>query len=236
MMHPLDAHAILAVWEQGQRQHPLDRALTILAHAAPERTWDELARLSLGQRDALLLAARAQTFGVRLPCLATCPACGVRLEFTLQSEVLTAQQAAGDKADTLTVDKQTVQYRSPNSYDLAALVGCADRNAARRTLLERCVIGVDPATLGEAALTAVAQAIGAHDPLAEIALDLQCPACERRWQTYLDVAAFVWTELSREARRLMREVHTLARAYGWHESDILTMSNVRRQQYLELVA
>jgi hypothetical protein len=33
----------------------------------------------------------------------------------------------------------------------------------------------------------------------------------------------------------VREVHLLASAYGWRESDILAMTPWRRQLYLELV-
>ena len=46
-MRPLSAHDLLRVWELGEDQHPLDRALTILATACPELTWDELATLSI---------------------------------------------------------------------------------------------------------------------------------------------------------------------------------------------
>ncbi|HEX2516118.1 MAG TPA: phage baseplate protein, partial [Chloroflexota bacterium] len=37
------------------------------------------------------------------------------------------------------------------------------------------------------------------------------------------------------ARRLLREVHTLARAYGWREAEILALPGRRRQTYLDLV-
>ena len=51
----------------GQDQHPLDRALTLLA-ACPELTRDELAALSVGQRGGLarLLTLRERTFGPAL--------------------------------------------------------------------------------------------------------------------------------------------------------------------------
>jgi hypothetical protein len=50
-----------------------------------------------------------------------------------------------------------------------------------------------------------------------------------------DIVSFFWTELSAQAKRLLREVHTLARGYGWREADILAMSARRRQLYLDLV-
>jgi hypothetical protein len=38
------------------------------------------------------------------------------------------------------------------------------------------------------------------------------------------------------AQRLLMEVHLLARAYSWRESDILAMSPARRNAYLQQVA
>jgi hypothetical protein len=37
------------------------------------------------------------------------------------------------------------------------------------------------------------------------------------------------------ARSLLAEVHSLARAYGWTESEILALSPQRRSTYLEMV-
>src|SRR5215204_6554358 len=80
-MRSLSAYDLLRVWEAGEDQHPLDRALTLLAAACPELTWDELAALSVGQRDARLLALRERTSGPRLNGFAECPQCLERLEF-----------------------------------------------------------------------------------------------------------------------------------------------------------
>ena len=77
-------------------------------------------------------------------------------------------------------------------------------------------------------------AMSEHDPQAEVLLDLLCPACEHRWQALFDIVTFFWTELANQAQRLLREVHALARAYGWREADILAMSARRRQFYIEM--
>ena len=73
------------------------------------------------------------------------------------------------------------------------------------------------------------------DPLADIQLDLTCPSCERRWRAVFDIVSFLWTEIEVWAWRTLSDVHTLARAYGWSERDILTLSPTRRQFYLEMV-
>ena len=50
-----------------------------------------------------------------------------------------------------------------------------------------------------------------------------------------DIAGFFWAELDAWARRLLREIHTLARFYGWSEAEILALSPLRRRCYLEMV-
>jgi hypothetical protein len=68
-----------------------------------------------------------------------------------------------------------------------------------------------------------------------VLLGLHCPLCSHSWQALFDIASFFWTEISAHARRLLREVDALARAYGWSEAEILGLSASRRQAYLELI-
>jgi hypothetical protein len=62
-----------------------------------------------------------------------------------------------------------------------------------------------------------------------------CPTCETSWQATLDIVEFIWAEIDVRARRLLWEVHTLAAAYGWSESETLLLSPARRALYVEMV-
>jgi hypothetical protein len=73
------------------------------------------------------------------------------------------------------------------------------------------------------------------DPLADIQLALSCPFCGLGWKAAFDIVSFLWREIESLAGRLLRDVHTLAFAYGWHERDILALSPMRRQFYLALI-
>ena len=81
----------------------------------------------------------------------------------------------------------------------------------------------------------LAQAMAEADPQGDLLLALECGACGAAWEAPLDAAAFVWSEFAAEARRLLHEVDTLARSYGWTEPAILALSPRRRQRYLTLV-
>jgi len=238
----VSANAVLWAWETGQRRHPVDQALLLLQLAAPEQAWSDLAALSVGQRNSLLLQLREQLLGATLRCRVACPRCGVGLEFTLETVDLQSRQTEELASREIVVAGVRIALRAPNSLDLAAVVGAPDLAAARMLLLQRCVeratrrgreLAVDE--LPARAIEAVAEALEELDPLAALPLRLACRDCGHNWSTEFDVGAFVWHETSALARRLLREVHELATWYGWREADILSMSDGRRQAYLEMV-
>jgi hypothetical protein len=117
-----------------------------------------------------------------------------------------------------------------------------DVDAAERALLDRCVSWVrgrdeeaSESELPPSLREALARAIAEADPLAEVLVDVSCPACGASFVTDLDLGAFVSAELRAEAQRLLHEVDALARAYGWTEPEVLALGDARRAAYLELV-
>jgi hypothetical protein len=243
-MRPLSADYILRIWEIGQGLHPIDRALTFLTFACPEKTTDELASLTIGQRDAYLLTLRELTLGSKLEAFTNCPKCGEKLEFQLNvGDIrMSDPNATVLHHHVLQLEEWELQFRLPNSQDLAAIAGCQDVATADSLLLQRCLLQANhhgtPVSydrLSPVVIDQLAEQMVAADPQAEILLNLNCAACGHQWQSLFDILSFFWTEISAQAKRLLREVHLLARFYGWREADILSMSAFRRQLYLDLV-
>lgn len=243
-MRTLSAHEILYIWETGSGQHPIDRAMTVLAIACPELSPTELLALSVGRRDAHLLATRERAYGSQLPCYAECPQCKERLEFVLDVADLRVMHDVVPATQTqqMICDSYELTYRLPNMTDLAAIASYSSVALARDTLVQRCVLQISqggsdvaPESLSEPVIAALAAQMLEQDPQAEILLDMQCPGCEHRWSVMFDIVLYFWTELCGHAKRLMREVHTLAHAYGWNEADIVAMSAARRQFYIDMV-
>jgi hypothetical protein len=240
----MSAQDILMIWEEGQYQHHLDKALTLLSPSFPDSTKDVLATLTIGQRDSCLLSVRELTFGGRLNLFARCPKCQERLEFSMSTKDICAVQEPYEPGSIfeLAADDFVLRFRLPNSIDLAEAAGCRDVGAARMMLVERCMqqafqngMEIPGRELPEEILGRLSTRMAECDTNAEVLLDLRCPACDHTWQMLFDVVSFFWTEISYHARRLLDDVHTLARAYGWSESDILSMSQRRRQFYLDMV-
>jgi hypothetical protein len=246
-MQGLSAAELLGVWELGLAQSPLQRALTLLAAAAPDIPPEALSNLSIGERDARLLTLREWTFGPQLNGLTTCPGCNERLELTFEVSDVRArtESSTAEPGDALSlcVADYEASFRLPNSLDLAAISVSQGIAASREFLFQRCVLtarhkGEDcpaellPSDIVDAIVAQMAQA----DPQANGQMALSCPRCGHQWQAVFDIASFFWSEITAWASRILREVHILASAYGWREADILAMSPMRRQIYLEMVS
>jgi hypothetical protein len=227
-MRALPATELLSVWESGHNRVPLQRALIILAAACPEASADSLAQLTIGQRDTRLLALREMTFGAELTGITDCPECGAKIELTFNaSDIAPPSEAEPPNELAVRANGREMRFRLPNTADL--LVAKSEEE-----LVQRCSLSSGD-RLTEDFRAEVAEKMSAADPLADIHLALNCPDCEHRWQAPFDIVAFLWREISAAAHRLLREVHTLASAYGWTESETLSLSSARRHAYLEMV-
>lgn len=244
-LHSLSAEQLLRIWEIGQNQHPLDRALTLLAFACPDQAPVDLAGLTIGQRDHYLLTLRELTFGAQMDSYAECPHCRERLEFSLtvaDIRVNTVEQLPRSDHQ-FALEDWHLHFRLPTSLDLAAVFLDRSPEMATVHLLHRCLVQAthrgEPIAyenLPAEALSQLQQQIADADPQAEIVLDLSCPACQQGWQVLFDIGEFLWAEVRVQAKRLLQDVGLLSRVYGWREADVLAMSAIRRQHYLDLVS
>jgi hypothetical protein len=240
-MRALGAAALLRLWEIEDDRLAADRALALLGAVAEDEGPEALGALTIGARDARLLELRARTFGRLLQAQTHCPACTEQLEFSLPvAELLARHSGEGGGWHLLEAGAWRVRFRLPLALDLAQL-GTVPAADLRRALVARCVDeaahGAVPAAAGELpedVVSALAARMEELDPCADIVLALQCASCGNAWRAPFDIVAYLWAELGAHARRLLREVDALARAYGWREADILAMSSRRRRAYLEL--
>lgn len=237
------ASELLNVWEDGLSGTPARRALLLLTAMHPGAAWDALAGLSIGQRDAELLRLRDTLWGPRMAATAACPACRERLDLTLDiREMLSRSNPMEAGEISLTFGEFRMVFHIPTSQDLMAAEGEDNVEAARLLILDRCLLSAQKAgdavsslQLPAEVIAGVAESMAQADPLADIQLNIDCPACRHKWRAAFDIVSFLWTEIEAWAGRILSEVHTLARAYGWREAEILALSAARRQFYLEMV-
>ena len=230
-MRPLSVQELLTLWEGGLNARPFERAFAILSIASPESSREELARISIGRRDSCLLQLREWAFGSDLSILASCPHCGQALEMMMPvSNLRACSEPIGDLETSLALRDYEVQCRPPNTEDLIACAG-PEISTAREKLFARCVTDaryrgqpVSTNQLPDDIARQVVEKIDSIDPQADTRIMLSCPDCHHGWDEVFDVVSFFWTEIDFWARRIFKEVHILAAAYGWRESDILALS------------
>jgi hypothetical protein len=219
----------------------------------------DVSELSLGDRETLLLHARRLTFGGEIECMLPCPECGERMDFQLQVERLLTPHEAGAPPRYFEETMETggerfrVRFRVPSGADLEDALRVPKRKPreAVQAVLARSVewvrsegtpengsagttISIQQWSAGLAAR--IGERMADLDPQAETALQLTCPACQHSFTTSFDIGDYFFREL--RARELCRyqEVHQLALAYHWSETEILSMSPRKRQIYLDLLA
>jgi len=236
----LSPAVLLEIWERGAAWHPIDQALLILRHGAPETRSDDPSEWPIGRRDRRLLEIRRDIFGDCIDGYAECSVCRSGLEFELSCGSLLEQQDGTNPSEqTIEHDGRQWTLHAPNSRDLAVAALAPDLNSARAELLARCLRPAsqgdqDPASPAMFSEARLVERLAELDPLAEILLDLTCQACGHTWQCVFDIATFLWSEICRRSRRVLQEIDLLARTYGWTENDILGLSDHRRGLYVQL--
>jgi hypothetical protein len=236
---------LLAAWERGKAEpQPIGRTLALLGIACADLSPSAMTELSIGARDTLLASLREELFGGKVDALAVCPGCKQRVGLSFQlSDICAHEDPQSSGLLAVSWGQYEVEFRLPNSRDLLALNGQDDLESKRKRLLERIVLQaqtmgrpVAATDLPEEMIAIMESEIEGADRGAEVSLKLRCESCGHEWIALFDIAAFLWQELDASVVRLLWDVHTLARAYAWSESDILAMTPFRRNAYLEMLS
>jgi hypothetical protein len=262
-MRPLTTAEIFHAWEAGLDQSLPARAVGLLRTANPDLDIRTLTGLTVGQRDGLLLTLREWTFGPHMTALAACPQCRERVELGFETGMITSSaleefldHEKGREVHSLQVSSTEgetldVRFRLPAAADMLAMAEAGpslpEPEGGQLWLLKRCLVSAEQGgqavtmeRLGDAARTSLVEAVSTRmaelDPQADVQLSLTCPACGHRWLEPFDILSYFWSEIQRWAQQMLVAIHTLARAYGWREADVLALSPRRRQFYLEMVA
>ena len=242
----LSAEALLAVWETSYHRHPIVRALAVLDAAWPNIAAGDWARAPIGQRDCGLLGLQESLFGTELSTTTPCPRCAERLETTFRTtdvRVRAPSAPAAPSLQHLRAEGYEIEYRLPTSEDLLEIAASElDTQAATRELLRRCVVrveqadrAIDPTGLPPPVLAQLGDEMTREDPEADIRLRLTCPACGHAFRVAFDIVSYFWSEVEDWAHRVLVDIHTLAAAYGWSERQILALTPMRRQLYVDMV-
>ena len=241
-----DGLALLDLWERAHGLSDSERALALAASVAPAVEPAKLADQPLGDRDLRLVEFHRRHAGPTLEATAQCPACEASVELAVDSELLVEVHRHAQPVEPVRVDDRVVTWRPLTSNDVLAASALAKEPGADQTgadqtgddeagvadLLVAMCIGEDGAD--EEIRAAVAEAVAASDPLAEILIDTACAECDTPFVAEVDISRHAMAAFERASRKLISEVDALGRRYGWTEAEILAVPPQRRKKYLAL--
>lgn len=242
-MPSLAASEVVGIWEAGSNRPDWDKALVALAPLFPQAAPGELAALSIGERNAHLLALRQDLIGPVIQAMVKCPECGEPLEFDQRiDELLEGYSAPAEQEFEVMRGDHAARCRLLTSHDLALAARSGNEGRARQALVARAIVEVThfgaptaAADLPSEIVEQIADALAERDRLADLAIPLACAECEHVWPATLEIASFLWSELERKAKHILADVVTIANAYSWSEAEIMGMSPARRQYYLDAI-
>jgi hypothetical protein len=230
-----DPERLVAAWEAAAAVPGIARAAVLLHAAGAVESLDEALDLPLGDAAARSAELYAAAFDEVLAGLVNCDGCGELLEVQVP---LAALGAPVERA-TARVEHAgaTLEVRAPTTRDLLAAAGDPDPAAV---LLARCVsdpagAAIDPAGLAPSMRERVDAAAEELAGAATVTVQAACPACGAGVRAAADVADLLWEQVGAAAPSVLGEVAELAAAFGWSETEGLTLSPARRRSYLDLV-
>lgn len=207
-----------------------------------EPTPDQLEKLTIGDRERLLLAACSHILGAEADLVVSCPGCRALVEAPIRfRDLISVRPAPSASRCSLAAEdgEWSAELTPPTGADLERAMK-AGPDAARR-LLESCVKAlfdvrghaVSRDALPQECEAELAERLLALDPLAECRIAVDCPHCALRFDTLLDGFALLKNAFG-SAHALYGDVYRMARAYHWSEADILALPLAKRAQYIAI--
>ncbi|HVV51711.1 MAG TPA: hypothetical protein VHG72_19560 [Polyangia bacterium] len=196
-------------------------------------------QMTIGDRDRLIAELQLHCFGDRVSSVAHCDSCdgSFEIDFSLSALLEEAEGRRAAAAEARGPDAQGFylapggdRFRLVTVDDERALLGVPPERAGE-LLLGRCVPDRPPAAVDERTQALVE----ALDPVLSLELPASCAECGAAQRVDFDLARFFLASLHRERPLLIREVHWIAKAYGWSHQEILGLPRSVRRAYAGLL-
>jgi T4 bacteriophage base plate protein len=241
-MRTLNTPEVLDIWQTGYGRSVTENSLRLIGLSCDAENIEEMAHLSLGERDNRLMQLRRWFFGNTLNNIAVCPSCSQKVEWVSTVDEIGFHEAAhGDTYQSFEFrgEKLYVKFRLPTSKDIFQDNFFRNERSDVEKILLSCIVELrqddqplETAKLPKSVFQELAREIEKHDPLSDISIQLNCPQCRYSWEASFDISDYLWKEIDHWAKQLLEEVYILALHFGWSEYDILAMHPNRRQFYL----
>ncbi len=242
-MRTFAPNQLVDLWERAEEQPPWQKALTILAALDPDYDPEQIASWPLGYRDRMLFMAHTQQFGPWIEVQGNCAHCAERIDFKFHADAVLEDDPGESVArySLLENNGYRIKVRPPTTQDLLAVAGHREPGKALQEQLigEIMTAGNSQIILDRKNVAHLSEVIELHlckvQPLSEVSINARCPECGGDTPHLFDILDHLWRRIAAEVRRLLWDVHLLARAYGWSGKEILDLSPARRRQHIAMV-
>ena len=117
-MQCMTSKNLLQAWESCLNLKPPRRALVLLRFAYPNLAEADVAQLSIGSRNALLLRLRKALFGTVFVSTCACHSCQQKLDLTFEAPLIELQDPIPNHSQSISIDGHRVDFRMPCSQDM----------------------------------------------------------------------------------------------------------------------
>ena len=193
--------------------------------------------LVAADRDLVLAAVYERAFGDRIESTLTCTRCAQPFDiyFSLRRLIESTHAENGGRpwkslSDGGFETSDGVFVRLPTGKDELELTGLAAPEVESR-LLQRC-LSESSWQKTDAEFEALLEQVA---PLLHLVLIARCVECNHAHEVQFDIQSYVLGAILAERRRLLFEIHRLARAYSWTLDEILSLRRSDRRQMVELI-
>jgi hypothetical protein len=194
----------------------------------PPQIWG----MSLAERIGALLSvwAATQPFPTdHLDLVFRCPAPGCQSDLEVAVPLSALQSMADEARNTPQMDVEDgLTLRRPTGVDQRNWCAAKPRDVQATILSDLIVAGQPTPDLDLDA------ALAEFDPLTCFSLSTRCPDCATESNLPVDLEAHVLGLLRSAQTRLFAQVDTLARRYGWTDTQIMAMPEARRARYIAI--
>lgn len=199
---------------------------------------EDASRLTVGDRERLLLHLYAENFARKLKLGADCGQCGEGIDAQVAIGDLLVSPGGEPRPDyELKTEAGEVRFRLPQGADqeAASIMAQTDIERACELLAQRCIVEAPSDCDSVELLDMLEGGFAELDPQAETMVQLVCPSCSATSDIFVDASALIFEQLA-SAPRIFDEVDSIARNYHWSEREILALPTARRRAYLERIA
>lgn len=182
--------------------------------------------VSVADFDRMLAACHAALYGHRLECRIACTSCDEPLEFDVTLEDLLTPATLDiapvpDEASGWFVLPDGRRFRLPTIGEIVSGLPAEQVTAA--------------CSEGDWAPETLDQAMAAVGPVGSDVIETTCAECGAAQSARLDLASYLIRMLIRERSFLAREVHVIARTYGWSHGEIMGLAREDRRSFVRLI-